>query len=192
MRIGLYPGSFNPVHVGHLVIAGYLAEFSDLDEVWMVVSPRNPLKLTTDMLQDYRRLELVKLAIGDNKKIRASDVEFKLTKPSYTINTVRFLKEKYPADEFVLIVGEDNLGTFDQWKEYELLLQLCAVYVYPRLNAVRTKFHDHPKVKMIPEVPVMEISANFIRNSIMNKKDVRYMLHEKVWEQIEELGYYQK
>jgi len=149
MRVGLYPGSFNPVHIGHLVIAGYLAEFEDLDEVWMVVSPRNPLKMTTDMLQDYHRLSLVKLAIGDNKKIKASDVEFRLSKPSYTINTIHHLKEKFPANDFVLILGEDNLRTFDQWKNYEEILQLCMVYVYPRLHVEKTKFHIHPKVKII-------------------------------------------
>src|SRR5690349_25112634 len=113
MRIGLYPGSFNPVHIGHMVIAGYMAEFTGLDEVWMVVSPRNPLKQTSDMLQDYHRLDLVKLAIGENRKIKASDVEFKLSKPSYTINTVLHLQEKFPGNEFVLILGEDNLATFD-------------------------------------------------------------------------------
>lgn len=192
MRIGIYPGSFNPVHVGHMVIAGYMAEFSDLDEVWMVVSPRNPLKMTTDMLQDYHRLELVKLAVGNNKKIKASDVEFKLSKPSYTINTIRFLKEKFPANDFVLIMGEDNLSTFDQWKEHEALLELCSLYVYPRLHVAETKFHVHTKVKLIREVPVMEISATFIRNSIREKKDVRYMLNQDVLERIEELGFYQK
>src|SRR6185295_18756647 len=157
MRIGIYPGSFNPVHVGHMVIAGAMAGFADLNEVWMVVSPRNPLKLTQDMLQDYHRLDLVKLAIGDNRKIKASDVEFRLSKPNYTIDTIRHLKEKFPADEFVLILGEDNLGTFDRWKNYEELLDLCMIYVYPRLNIEKTKFPVHPKVKMIREVPVMEI-----------------------------------
>jgi nicotinate-nucleotide adenylyltransferase len=190
MRIGLYPGSFNPVHIGHMVIAGYMAEFAGLDEVWMVVSPRNPLKLTNDMLQDYHRLGLVKLAIGDNKKLRASDVEFKLTKPSYTINTVQHLKEKFPSNEFVLIVGEDNLATFDKWKDYEELLKLCMVYVYPRLNVEKTKFHVHPKIKMIKEVPVMEISATFIRERIKNKKDIRYMLPDAVWRSIEENRFY--
>lgn len=190
MRIGLYPGSFNPVHIGHMVIAGYMAEFAALDEIWMVVSPRNPLKQTQDMLQDYHRLELVKLAIGDNKKIRASDVEFKLSKPSYTIHTVQHLKEKFPGDEFVLIVGEDNLETFDKWKEHESLLNLCMLYVYPRLNVEKTKFHVHPKVKLVKEVPVMEISATFIRESIKNKKDVRYMLPEAVWNSIMDSGFY--
>lgn len=190
MKIGLYPGSFNPVHIGHMVIAGYMAEFTDLGQVWMVVSPRNPLKMTQDMLQDYHRLELVTLAIGDNKKIKASDVEFKLSKPSYTINTIRHLKEKFPADEFVLILGEDNLPSFEQWKEYEDVLKECMVYVYPRLNVEKTKFHIHPKVKLIREVPVMEISATFIRNSISNKKDVRYMLCAGVWNKIEESGFY--
>jgi len=190
MRIGLYPGSFNPIHIGHMVIAGYMAEFAGLDEIWMVVSPRNPLKLTHDMLQDYHRLDLVKLAIGDNKKIRASDIEFKLSKPSYTINTLLNLKEKFPADEFVLIVGEDNLATLDKWKDYEEILSLCMVYVYPRLNVEKTKFHSHPKVKLVEEVPVMEISATFIREGIKNKKDVRYMVPEAVWNSIEENGFY--
>ncbi len=192
MRIGLYPGSFNPVHIGHLVIAGYMAEFSDLDEIWMVVSPRNPLKMTNDMLQDYHRLELVKLAIGNNKKIKASDVEFKLSKPSYTIHTLQHLKEKFPANDFVLIIGEDNLRTFDQWKNYEEILQSCMVYVYPRLHVEETKFHIHPRVKLISEVPVMEISATFIRNSLLNKKDIRYMLDDAVLDRIEEMGFYRK
>jgi len=192
MRIGIYPGSFNPVHIGHMVIAGYMSEFTDLDEVWMVVSPRNPLKETSDMLQDYNRLDLVKLAIGDNKKIKASDVEFRLPKPSYTINTINFLKEKYPGNEFVLILGEDNLTTFDQWKEYETLLELCMIYVYPRLHVEQSKFHVHPKVKLIREVPVMEISATFIRNSIRKKIDVRYMVPLAVWDKIEETGFYLK
>ncbi|CAN5474616.1 nicotinate (nicotinamide) nucleotide adenylyltransferase [soil metagenome] len=191
MRIGIYPGSFNPIHVGHMVIAGYMAEFAGLDQVWMVVSPRNPLKMTKDMLQDYHRLDLVKLAIGDNRKIKASDVEFKLSKPSYTINTINFLKEKYPAHEFVLIMGEDNLTTFDQWKDYEVLLEHCMLYVYPRLHVEETKFHQHPKVKLIREVPVMEISATFIRNSIRQKKDVQYMLPESAWKHIEEMKFYE-
>jgi nicotinate-nucleotide adenylyltransferase len=173
-----------------MVIAGYMAEFAALDEIWIVVSPRNPLKLSINMLQDYHRLEMVKLAIGDNNKIKASDVEFKLTKPSYTIHTVQHLKEKFPEDEFVLIVGEDNLGTFDQWKEYEELLKLCMIYVYPRLNVEKTKFHVHPKIKLVKEVPVMEISATFIREAIKNKKDVRYMLPLAVWDRIEENGFY--
>jgi nicotinate-nucleotide adenylyltransferase len=190
MKIGLFPGSFNPVHIGHMVIAGFMAEFADLDEVWMVVSPRNPLKSSQDMLQDYHRLDLVKLAIGDNSKIKASDAEFRLSKPSYTIHTVLHLKEKFPSHEFVLILGEDNLSNFDRWKNYEELLALCMLYVYPRLRAEQTKFHIHPKVKLIKEVPVMEISATFIRDCIRKKTDVRYMLPKAVWDYIEENGFY--
>ncbi len=192
MKIGLYPGSFNPVHIGHMVIAGYMAEFTDLEQVWMVVSPRNPLKPDHEILQNYNRLEMVKRAIGENKKIKASDIEFLLTKPSYTINTINYLKEKFPADEFVLILGEDNLGTFDKWRNHEKILSECMVYVYPRLKVETTKWHIHPKVKMIKEVPVMEISATFIRENIRAKKDVRYMLPEKVREHIEEMGFYAK
>lgn len=190
MKIGLYPGSFNPVHLGHMVIAGYMAEFADLDEVWMVVSPRNPLKMTQDMLQDYHRLHLVKLAIGDHPRIKASDIEFKLSKPSFTIHTLHHLKEKFPADQFVLILGEDNLPTFDKWKSYEEILDLCMLYVYPRRHVEQTRFHIHPKVKLIKEVPLMEISATFIRECIRNKKDVRYMMPQAVWDEIEENRFY--
>ena len=190
MKTGIYPGSFNPVHVGHMVIAAYMAEFTDLDEVLMVVSPRNPLKMPHDMLQDYHRLDLVKLAIGDSPKIKASDAEFKLPRPSYTINTIKYFQEQYPENEYVLIAGEDNLATFDKWKNHEEILQRCMLYVYPRLNIAQSKFHSHPKVKLLKEVPVMEISATFIRESIRQKKNIRYMLPESVWKQIEEMNFY--
>lgn len=189
MKIGLYFGSFNPVHCGHMVIAGYMAEFTDLDQVWFVVSPHNPLKLKHTLLQDYHRLSMVKIAIGDNRKLKASDIEFKLPKPSYTINTLVHLIEKHPANQFVLIMGSDNLDTFNKWKNYEQILEQVELYVYPRKNSTESEFLKHPKVKII-SAPIMELSSSFIRESIKNKKDVQYMVPEKVWEFVEEMNFY--
>jgi nicotinate-nucleotide adenylyltransferase len=191
MKIGLYFGSFNPVHNGHLVIASYMAEFTDLDQVWMVVSPHNPLKPKHSLLQDYHRLTLVKTGIGDNRKLKASDIEFKLPKPSFTINTLLHLKEKYPEHTFVLIMGQDNLATFHKWKNHEQLLEQCALYVYPRVNATSSTLDNHPNVKMI-NAPIVELSSSFIREAIKNKKDVRYMMPESVWNYIEEMQFYRK
>lgn len=189
MKIGLYFGSFNPVHNGHLIIAGYMTEYSDLDQVWFIVSPHNPLKLKHTLLQDYHRLSMVKIGIGDNRKLKASDIEFKLTKPSYTINTLAYLFEKFPDKKFVLIMGSDNLDSFPKWKNYEQILEQVELYVYPRKDAPTSELINHPKVKLI-EAPLMEISSSFIRESIKNKKDVRYMVPEKVWDFIEEMNFY--
>jgi nicotinate-nucleotide adenylyltransferase len=189
MKIGLFFGSFNPVHCGHMVIAGYMSEYTDLDQVWFVVSPHNPLKLKQTLLQDYHRLALVKIAIGNNRKIKASDIEFKLPKPSYTIHTLAYLKEKYPDHQFVLILGSDNLNTFKKWKNYEQILEECELYVYPRRETDGGELKDHPKVK-ITDTPLMEISSSFIREAIKNNKDVRYMMPEKVSDYIEEMNFY--
>ena len=185
MKIGLFFGSFNPVHTGHMVIASFMAEFTDLEQVWLVVSPHNPLKEKYALLQDYHRLDLVKAAIGDNRKLKASDAEFKLSKPSYTIHTLTSFKEKYPEHQFVLIMGRDNLASFRQWKSYEQILDLFEIYVYPRVNAVKTELENHARVKFI-EAPLIEISSSFIREGIRKKKDVRYMVPENVWNIIEE------
>ena len=189
MKIGLFFGSFNPVHCGHMVIAGYMSEFTDLHQVWLVVSPHNPLKLKSTLLQDYHRMSLVRIAIGDSRKIKASDIEFKLPKPSYTIHTLVSLYEKFPEHTFVLILGSDILPTFDKWKNYEQILEQAELYVYPRKNFENHELLKHPKVKLI-EAPIMEISSSFIRNSIKNKKDVRFMMPESVWEYIDEMNFY--
>jgi nicotinate-nucleotide adenylyltransferase len=189
LKIGLFFGSFNPVHCGHMVIAGYMAEFTDLNQVWFIVSPHNPLKLKSTLLQDYHRMTLVKTAIGDNRKLKASDIEFKLSRPSYTINTLAYLFEKFPDNEFTLLLGSDNLESFKKWKNYEQILEQVSLYVYPRKDSDGGEFKNHPKVKFI-NAPVMEISSSFIRESIKNKKDIRYMLPEKVWEYIEEMNFY--
>jgi nicotinate-nucleotide adenylyltransferase len=189
MKVGLFFGSFNPVHNGHMVIAGYMAEFTDLEQVWFIVSPHNPLKLKSTLLQDYHRMSLVKIAIEASRKLKASDIEFKLPKPSYTINTLVSLSEKFPSNQFALILGSDNLETFHKWKNYEQILEQVELYVYPRRISDGGDFKNHPKVKFV-DAPLMEISSSFIREAIKNKKDVRYMMPEKVWEYIEEMNFY--
>ena len=190
MKVGLLFGTFNPVHNGHLVIAGYFSEFTDLEEVWMIVSPHNPLKSSSSLLEDVERLKLVQLAIGRNKKIRAVDVEFKMPRPSYTINTLQHLEAKYSEHKFVLILGEDNLETFAKWKDYKKILEGFSVYTYPRPHARKSNLHRHPKVKLFKDVPLMDISATFIRKSIAQGKDVRYMMPAAVWNRIMKMGFY--
>lgn len=191
MKIGLLCGSYNPVHNGHMIIANYMAEFTDLEQVWMVVSPHNPLKPVGELLQDYQRLKLVKLAIGSYTKIKASDVEFGMPKPSYTINTLEHLTKKYPQHTFALIIGSDNLQVFDKWKNYEEILDRHQLYVYPRMQSGTDKIMEHKNIKII-SAPVIEISSTFIRNSIKQKKDVRHFLPPAVFEYIEDLGFYEK
>ncbi|MBN8702029.1 MAG: nicotinate-nucleotide adenylyltransferase [Bacteroidetes bacterium] len=191
MKIGLFFGSFNPVHIGHMVIVGHMAEFTDLDEVWLVVSPHNPLKEKSSLLNDKHRLQLVKEAIGDNLKIKASNIEFSLPQPSYTIHTLTYLKEKHPLHQFVLLMGSDNLDTFHKWKNYEIILENYELYIYPRKEASASNLQNHKNVKMIG-APLMELSSTFIRNSIKEKKDVRYMLPDAVYKYIKEMHFYEK
>ncbi len=191
MKIGLFFGSFNPVHNGHMVIAQYMAEFTDLSEVWLIVSPHNPLKAESSLLQDYHRLTLVRMAIGDYRKLKASNIEFSLPKPSYTIHTLTYLKEKYPEASFALIMGTDNLNTFHKWKNYEEILVGYEIYTYPRPGSDGGKFKDHPKVKNI-NAPMMELSSSFIRHAIKSKKDVRFMMPESVFNYIDEMNFYKK
>ncbi len=203
MKIGLYFGTFNPIHVGHLVIANYMADFTELDQVWMVVSPHNPLKEKATLLTDMHRLALVKVAIDDNSKLRASDIEFNLPKPSYTSTTLAYLKEKYPENEFALIMGEDNLRTLHKWKNHETILKNHKIYVYPRvlttqeeaevsdINAkIGNDFSQNANVIFCEDAPVMKVSATFVRNAIKEGKDVRYLLTEPVHKYIEEMHFY--
>jgi nicotinate-nucleotide adenylyltransferase len=191
MHIGLFFGSFNPVHIGHMVLANYMLSFTDLQQVWLVVSPHNPLKKKSQLLNQNDRLHLVNLAIDDHTKIRSSAIEFNLPQPSYTINTLTHLREKYPKYNFSLIMGQDNLQSFAKWKNYEEILKRYHIYVYPRPNATPSEFDEHPHVHLT-DAPLMEISSTFIRNAIKEKKDVRFFMPEKVWQEVDELRYYRK
>ena len=188
-KIGLFFGSFNPIHVGHLIIANFMATQSDLKEVWLVVSPQNPLKKKSSLANDYDRLNLVRLAIGDNPKLRASDVEFSLPKPSYTVDTLTHLRDKYPNKQFVLIMGGDNLATLHKWKNYELLLRDYEIYVYQRPSYDLGELAAHSNVKIF-EAPLMQISASYIRKWLKAGKSVEYLVSEAVFEELERSGLY--
>ena len=193
MKIGLYFGTFNPIHIGHLIIANHMAEYSDLDQIWMVVTPHNPLKKKNTLLDDSHRLQMVHLAAEDFPKIKPSDIEFKLAQPNYTINTLAHLQEKYPKYEFSLIMGEDNLKSLHKWKNYEVILAHHEIYVYPRLSSEEEnlEFKNHPKIYII-DAPVVEISSTFIRENIKNGKNVKPLLPNKVWEYIDHNNFYKK
>lgn len=191
MHIGLFFGSFNPIHVGHLVLANYMASYTDLQQVWFVVSPHNPLKEKASLLDQNQRLHMVNLAIEEVSFFNSSDIEFKLSQPSYTINTLVHLQEKYPKHTFSLIMGEDNLQSFTKWKNHEEILKNHKLYVYPRPNNPETDLKKHPQVVMT-EAPLVEISSTFIRNAIKSKKDVAFFMHPKSWQYCEEMGFYKK
>ena len=190
MKIGLFFGSFNPMHIGHQVIASYMAEFSDLQQVWFVVSPQNPLKQKQSLLDQYHRLMIIRKEVEDNPKLSASDIESNLSQPSYTIDTLVHLKEKYPKNDFTLIIGADNLQNFHKWKKYEQILADYSVYVYPRPGIEINRTHQN--IHIVDGVPQMEISASFIRNSIKQGKDVSYLMPEKAWTYIDEMNFYKK
>lgn len=197
IKTGLYFGSFNPVHIGHMAIAGYMTEFAELDQVWFVVSPQNPLKKKETLLADHHRLYMAQLAIGDNDRIKTSDIEFKLPVPSYTIDTLTYLKEKYPNNKFCLVMGEDNLYTLHKWKNASELAARYPIYVYPRPNAKKPASLQLDKILSGAEIhnieaPLMEISGTFIRNGIKKGKDMSYFLSTAVWKYIVEMHFYEK
>jgi len=178
-KIGLFFGSFNPIHIGHLIIANVMAQNTDLDKVWLVVSPQNPFKPSKGLLHEFDRYDLVKAAIADNYKLEASDVEFHLPKPSYTIHTLAYLTEKYPNKEFKVIIGEDNLENFTKWKNHEQILNQFGLYVYPRPHVTNSDLKRHPQVTIV-EAPMIDISATYIRSCIKNNKSIRYLVPEAV------------
>ena len=182
-RIGLFFGSFNPIHLGHMIIANIMAENADLNKVWFVVSPQNPFKPSKGLLHEFDRYDMVKAAIADHYKLEVSDVEFNLPKPSYTIHTLAYLTEKFPGRDFKVIIGEDNLENFAKWKNYEQILNQFGLYVYPRPHVTNSELKRHSNVKMI-EAPLLDISATFIRNCIKNNKSIRYLVPEPVEQMI--------
>lgn len=188
-KIGLYFGSFNPIHIGHMAIANYMLEFTDLDKVWFVISPHNPLKEKKSLLADYHRLEMVHQALEDEYDMKASNIEFNMPQPSYTIDTLTWLDEKYPDKEFVVIMGGDSIDSLHKWKNYEALLEEYKIYVYARPGSNHdVNLHEHIKIFHAPQ---MEISASFIRNSIKDGKNIRYFLPKKVWEYIKDMNFYE-
>lgn len=191
MKTGLFFGSFNPIHVGHMVLANYMLEYTDLEQIWFVVSPQNPFKNKSSLLNEQHRLQLVNIAIGDNNKLKASNIEFKLPQPSYTITTLSYLMEKYPENHYGLIMGSDNLKSFPKWKNYEEILKQFELYVYPRPNQDGGILKDHEKVKMV-DAPFIEISSTAIRKGIKEKKDLRYFVPRAVWNYIKEMHFYEK
>lgn len=187
MNIGIFGGSFNPIHIGHLALANYLCEYGEIDEVWFLVSPHNPLKERGDLWPDELRLQLVQKAIDGYEKFRASDFEFHLPRPSYMVNTLRALREGYPEHEFTLIIGSDNWEVFPRWYKYEELLAENNLLIYPRPNHPVT-IDSLPKNVRLVETPLLEISSTFIRQALSKKKDVRYFLPENVYHHLKNIG----
>lgn len=191
-RIGLYFGTFNPIHIGHLIIANHLVEFSDLDEVWFVITPRSPFKAKKTLLDNYHRFEMVYEAIKEYPHLKASNIEFDLPQPNYTVHTLAHIQEKYGDKlEFSLIMGEDNLKGFHKWKNYEVILEHHSIYVYPRISEgeLPEAFKNHPKIHKVA-APIMEISSTFIRSQIQSGKNIRPMLPEATWAYIDRMNFY--
>lgn len=174
-----------------MALANYMLSFTDMEQIWFVVSPQNPLKEKTSLLDQHQRLHLVNLAIGDHLRMRSSSVEFDLPQPSYTVNTLAHLREKYPSQSFSLIIGQDNLKTFGKWKNHEIILQKHRLYVYPRPGIGATDFDTHPNVQFT-EAPMMDISSTFIRSALAAGKDIRFFLPEAVWKEVDEMSFYRK
>lgn len=191
MHIGLFFGSFNPIHIGHLALANYMAEFTDLEQVWFVVSPHNPLKEKASLLNQQQRLHMVNLAIEKTPFFKSSDIEFNLSQPSYTVNTLAHLIEKFPKHQFSLILGEDNLSSFTKWKNYKEILKNHKLYVYPRPNCEISELKSHTQV-VLTEAPLIEISSTFIRNAIKSKKDINHFMHPDSWNYCDEMNFYKK
>jgi nicotinate-nucleotide adenylyltransferase len=189
MKTGLFFGSFNPVHIGHLAIANYMIEFTDLDQLWFVISPQNPLKTRSTLLEDHKRRILLEISLEDDDRFRVCDIEFKLPKPSYTMDTLAYLKELHPKNEFVLIMGSDGLKTFRKWKNYKIIEDHYARYIYPR-PGFSIDPAEHHNIRLV-DAPQMEISSTFIRQALKSKHDIRHFLPHKVYEYITQMHYYQ-
>ena len=199
-NIGLFFGTFNPIHVGHLILANFMAQLPEIDEVWFVVTPRNPFKSKETLLDDIHRLALVREAVEGNMRLKASNIEFGMPQPNYTVDTLAFLSEKYPEKNFTLIMGEDNLRGFHKWKNYEVILQYYHILVYPRVYTQNEQVEQsettkellrHSHVKMV-DAPLMKISSSMIREMIAEGKDVQYILSPEVFKYVDEMNFYKK
>jgi nicotinate-nucleotide adenylyltransferase len=190
MNIGLYFGSFNPIHTGHLIIANHFINNTDIQQVWLIVSPQNPLKLSGSLLNEYHRLHLVQTAIEGENNLKASKVEFNLPKPSYTIDTLMYLEERYPEHTFIIIMGTDSIQNINKWKNYELLLRKYQIYIYPRSEYEANKIQYYNTI--IVDAPKIEISSTMIRKLIKERKSIRYLVPDSVKEEIEINNYYKK
>jgi nicotinate-nucleotide adenylyltransferase len=190
MKIGLYFGSFNPIHIGHLIIANFVINNTDFKKIWFVISPQNPLKSSKKLLNEYHRLHLVRLAIEEDNNLKACDVEFNLPKPSYTSDTITYLKEKYPQHEFAIIMGSDSFHNINKWKNYQQLVDNNQIIVFKRSGFNINKTYS--SLIILGNTPLLEISSTSIRNMIKQKKSIRYLVPEKVWEEIEKCGYFKQ
>ena len=190
MKVGLYFGSFNPVHIGHLAIANYFVEFTDIEQLWFIISPQNPLKSKDILLPDYQRFELLYRAVGNENKYRISDIEFRMPRPSYTIDTLTYLKNKYPDYQFIIIMGSDGLSTFNKWKNYKQIIRDFPRYIYPRPGSEYIDAEKHKNMKLV-KAPLIEISASFIRQAIKEKKDMKYFLSKDVYDYITEMHFFE-
>lgn len=191
-KVGLYFGSYNPIHIGHLAIANYMVEYTDIDQLWFVVSPQNPFKKKNNLLDDYQRLEMAHRAVEGDDRLRASNIEFSLPKPSYTVDTLAYLKEQHPNHQFVILMGSDNLENFHKWKNYETIVENFGVIVYPRPGFDKSKVQFHKNIIIAEGAPLMEISSSFIRKAISEGKDVRHFLPQKTGEYLQEMNFYKK
>ena len=190
MKIGLFFGSFNPVHIGHLAIANYIAEYTDLNQFWFVISPHNPLKDKETLLSDQIRLEMLEIAIEGDVRFAVCDIEFRMPQPSYTIDTLTYLQEKHPRHEFVLIMGSDGLPTFHKWKNHDRIISGYHRMIYPRISDIDTNFEGHRNITLLSEAPKIEISSSFIRKAIREGKDIRHFLPSRVYEYIVKYNLY--
>jgi nicotinate-nucleotide adenylyltransferase len=192
MKTGLFFGSFNPIHIGHLMLANYFVEFTDIEQLWFVISPHNPLKNKESLLADHLRLEMVELSIKNEARFNVCDIEFRMPKPSYTIDTLTYLSEKFPSREFAIIMGSDGLDSFEKWKNYQQIILHYPRYIYPRESENDIDYSSHSNIFLAKEAPRIQISSSFIRQSLRNGKNIRFFLPEVVFEFIDKMNLYKK
>ncbi|GHU88441.1 putative nicotinate-nucleotide adenylyltransferase [Bacteroidia bacterium] len=191
MKIGIFPGSFNPVHIGHLAIANYICEFEGYDEIWFLITPQNPVKGQTDLMDKEFRLVLVENSIKDYSKFKTCTIEWEMSPPTYTVNTLQKLRVRYPQFQFELIIGSDNWEIFHRWKDYQMILKNFRLLIYPRKGSSNI-LTNHPNVRVSRQAPKIEVSSSFIRKALRKKKDIRFFLPEGIYEKIIESCFFER